>query len=249
MEHARRRLGVRMTDTPSTLSVEDRLALLETKLGVGINPLALVPPITIGELTDVPSPGSQLAAQWAQEVSSRVVQRFPTTAGLQAWAAPNGAYAVALDTGVIYRRVGGVWSQFSPWITTAVGIASSAVAPGSHIVNTANIPADPGYRTAMVSAFVRFATYYQYSSQLDLNINGGVVARAASGIVQPGSGSDLYIPQNVSWTIAYNMTPNVGATVQVIAHNISGTSGAIWNIEGNAYSNRIDIAVHPRAGY
>lgn len=91
----------------TTEELETRLAALETRLAPA--PLAANPPITIGELTDVPAPGSAIASQWAQEVSARVLQRFANNAALQAWAAPDGAQAIDLATARTYVRKGGAW--------------------------------------------------------------------------------------------------------------------------------------------
>jgi len=85
------------------------------------------PPITIGELTNVPAPDSPLAAQWAQDVSSRIVQRFPNKAALVAWAAPVGAHAVQADTGVMWRRISTGWTQVTPWTVQVGGVAVNAV--------------------------------------------------------------------------------------------------------------------------
>jgi hypothetical protein len=90
--------------------LEARLLELETRLGVGVEPLAANPPITIGELSDVPAPGSAIASTWAQEVSARVLHRFVDYSALQAWAAPNGSQALTLDPfGRVWHRAGGQW--------------------------------------------------------------------------------------------------------------------------------------------
>jgi hypothetical protein len=94
--------------------LEARLAELEIRLGIGVTPLAANPPITIGELTDVPAPGSPIASPWAQEVSNRIIHRFANKAALDAWAAANGSYAVTLDSNVLYVRRAGVWEYTTP---------------------------------------------------------------------------------------------------------------------------------------
>ena len=65
------------------------------------------PPITVGELTDVPAPESPINAQYMQEVANRIVHRFASVAAMNGWAAANGSLAfVAPD---IYNRVAGAW--------------------------------------------------------------------------------------------------------------------------------------------
>ena len=65
------------------------------------------PPITVGELIDVPAPESPINAQFHQEVANRVVHRFATVALMNAWAAANGSLAFVSPTH--YARSGGVW--------------------------------------------------------------------------------------------------------------------------------------------
>lgn len=67
------------------------------------------PPIIVGELTDVPAPGSEIDAQFHQEVAHRVVHRFASTTALNNWAAANGSLAFVTANGTHYQRVSGVW--------------------------------------------------------------------------------------------------------------------------------------------
>lgn len=172
------------------LSVEDRLALLEQRLGLA-TPRALTPPITIGELTNVPAPGSQLAAEWAQDVSSRTVQRFPNIAALKAWVAPVGVHAVDVATGVEWRRTAAGWSQVTPWTTSVAGIATppgTSTPLGTFTLATANVPADPGPRILTVSALV-LVQKFMPAQQVTVRIvvNGGTQAQADIGTEQDQS--------------------------------------------------------------
>jgi hypothetical protein len=101
-----------MTDT-DTGDLEARLTALEARLallgGPGLEPLAAAPPVTIGELVDVPAPGSPIASQWAQEVTNRAVHRFANNAARDAWAAANGSLAYTADRGRLWMRVAGAW--------------------------------------------------------------------------------------------------------------------------------------------
>lgn len=67
------------------------------------------PPITVGELVDVPAPQSPVNAQFHQEVANRITHRFANVAAMNAWAAANGSMAYSADTGFHYARVGGAW--------------------------------------------------------------------------------------------------------------------------------------------
>ncbi len=73
--------------------------------------LLAAPPVTIGELTDVPAPGSPVASPWAQEVTRRAVHRFPDAATRDAKypAATAGVGAVCTVAGTLYTSNGTVW--------------------------------------------------------------------------------------------------------------------------------------------
>jgi hypothetical protein len=101
---------------PTTDELDTRLAALEARLAA---PLAANPPITVGELTDVPAPGSPIASQWAQEVSNRIVHRFATLTALKAWSAADGSIAYQTDRNRIWQRMGGAWKLIAgalPWV-------------------------------------------------------------------------------------------------------------------------------------
>jgi hypothetical protein len=236
-----------MTDLPSPLSIEDRLALLEAKLGVGVNPLALVPPITIGELTDVPAPGSQLAAQWAQEVSARVVQRFASKAAVDAWAASNGAFAVDLSTGIYYRRVTAGWAQVTPWQGTGTPAAAIIVGNGQTLVcNTLNIPTDPGPRVATLSSFTRLEKTNTAGvlGILYLMANGVQSTEAQVNTVH----NDVGVPwgyHNVAQSA--NVEIAAGAAMQITVVVYSNIGNTV-QVSGNPTFNRLTALVNPK-GY
>lgn len=80
------------------------------------------PPITVGELVDVPAPLSRVLSPWAQEVSNRIVHRFATVAARDAaWPAATagtGALCVTTADGRLWRSTGAVW-VFAGNTTTA----------------------------------------------------------------------------------------------------------------------------------
>jgi hypothetical protein len=86
-----------------------RLADLEARL---VAPRA-VPPVTIGEYTDVPAPGSPIASQWATEATRRTVHRFANAAARDAAypaaSAGTGAMCITTDNGMLYTCFGGQW--------------------------------------------------------------------------------------------------------------------------------------------
>lgn len=88
--------------------------------------MATNPPIAIGELVDVPAPGSGVKSAWSQEVTNRIVHRFATAAARDAqWPAATagrGAVCVTLDTDtpwqVALRAAVPTWVPFgsTPWV-------------------------------------------------------------------------------------------------------------------------------------
>lgn len=236
--------------TAPDVTVEARLEALEAMVAaLAVEPLATVPPITIGELTNVPAPGSQLAAQWAQDVSSRIVQRFPTTAALKAWAAPGGAYAIALDTGVLWVRLAVGWSQVTPWATSAPGVAvNGAAAAGPYTLATINIPADPfSGRIVHVSAFVRVYKYGPAPAQyVYVTHNGTNVLEAelpATNDISPGA-AGLVVSSTVCLSGVFSLPANTVVPI-VLMFMKAGSAGAAY-VNAGANLNRLDVLVVPR---
>jgi len=232
-------------------TVEERLAALEARAGIA-GPLAVVPPITIGSLANVPAPGSQIAAQWAQDASAKVVHPFATTAALKAWAAPNGAFAVALDNYVLWRRIANVWSQFTPWTGSAVGIAvAGSVHDVPQPLATVNIPSDPGPRVVAVSSFLKFDLYSGRSLRISLTVDGGVVAEAVIPVTNPLTVNT----ENMGWNIALaasNVVVPAGRVIPVTMSTTALVTGAAgdqgYHTFGVAEYNRVDATVFPK-GY
>jgi hypothetical protein len=94
-----------------------------------IEQFVIVPPITIGELTDVPAPGSGISAAWAQEVSGRVRHRFANIAARDAqWPAATagaGAQCVTLNDNRTYTSDGTIW-RYPPGTVLANATAVGA---------------------------------------------------------------------------------------------------------------------------
>jgi hypothetical protein len=84
------------------------------------------PPITIGELTDVPTYDSAIASPWAQEVSRRIVHRFASTAERDSKypAAGAGVGAMCEVGSVLYICDGGKWADLAQRSALAVALES-----------------------------------------------------------------------------------------------------------------------------
>jgi len=96
--------------------LEARIAEIEARFDVA--PLAANPPVTIGELTDVPAPGSAILSAWTQEVTRRSMHRFATIAARDAAypaaGAGDGAICYTADFGLMWTVIAGVWVAASP---------------------------------------------------------------------------------------------------------------------------------------
>lgn len=91
--------------------LEARVAALEA---LQVEPRLGVPPITMGELTDVPTPGSAIASTWAQEVTNRIRHRFTSVADRDtrwpAAAAGRGAMCITTNDNMTWTSTGTVWT-------------------------------------------------------------------------------------------------------------------------------------------
>lgn len=232
-----------MTDT--ALTIEERLALLEARLTP--EPLAIVPPITIGSLTNVPAPGSQIAAQWAQDATSLGVHRYDTKASLDALGVPiNGAYAATGD-GILWRRVSGVWGQVTPWMGSNVGVALNGQNPGT--AATLNVPADAGVRTALVSCVLKIDAFPANRVVVQLRVDGSVVAES----VIPATNVAPNVGLNVDYNIGMSATvPLAGGAVHpvtvVVIPDAGTTNSGIYHTLATVQHNRVDAVVTPK-GY
>lgn len=83
---------------------------------------------TIGQLTNVPNPGSPITSPWAQDVTRLARHTFTNAAALLAqWpSAQNGAHALVLDTGWNAERIAGQWRYVDP----VVGRFTDTIAAG-----------------------------------------------------------------------------------------------------------------------
>jgi len=195
--------------------LEARLAELEARAGAV--PLAAVPPITIGELADVPAPGSPIASAWAQEISNRVVQRFATKAALDTWAAANGSRAFTVDTGLLWTRVAGAWVPKGVMVAARTA-ADQALGP------------DGAFITGTFSSIV-LNVAGAWSGTVWAAPYAGLVRVAASvgiGIGTTAGGVDSYGDYQASMAVLHQST-----TFTMASHNgrfaLAGLSG-FWTI-------------------
>jgi hypothetical protein len=221
--------------------LEARLAELEARAGIGVEPLAANPPITIGELVDVPAPGSPIASAWSQEVSARIVHRFATTAARDA-AYPAAAAAAGamcetaggtlwLSSGSVWLPVGGAGLRIGgQWSRNAVQAASSgsmtAVLFDTDVEDPDNLLVPPSNSFAPKVAGVYAATATTSWSTSGLGVDKGMQI-VASGAGRTFQQAGFQTTGVLSCSAIVPLT--VGQTLTVFAYH---TNGAIQNMTG-----------------
>jgi len=226
---------------PAGLTVEERLALLEAKLNP--SPLALVPPITVGSLSNVPAPGSQLAAQWAQDASSMVVHRFASRASLDGWAAPVGACAVTVDDGTLYRRKAGAWSRVTPYVDAVSPTVSTVMPPGAWAtVLSLTIPADPSPRLLDAVWHVRGLFFEPYDNQLALVVDGANAAQFHIPNLDGAQGGASHYWTANPHVIGYRIAANKPIVVVGQYYHTTGTNTP-FNDLNNPSLNKLSVSV------
>jgi hypothetical protein len=194
-----------------------------------------VTPVVIGELTDVPAPGSLVASKWAQEVSSRLIQRFATAAArTAAWAAsaiapPKGmpSYLTTNDAaegpeyynGVSWRKP---WNQ--PWGEVAyVEVTAQQLAVANAFTDLTGLAvaftALPGRKYAIIVSVPVFqATAPGGPSPIVVQlIDGG-------GVVIDTGSHQCGVSQPAQITFHRRVTPAAGAvTYKLQGKTLAGT--------------------------
>lgn len=152
--------------------------------------MATNPPITIGELSDVPAPGSGVTSQWCQEITRRGVHRFATVAARDAAypaaAAGVGALCITLDTGTLWTvyPTGPTWVRLSPSAGTVYGVtmfraalaAGLALTTAQQTVAQVAIPACPpgSLIDVGINAYVNQGTVGTGTAFLSITMGGTV---------------------------------------------------------------------------
>lgn len=81
---------------------------------------------TIGELANVPEPGSGVTSAWAQDVTARAQHRYASKGALDAWTtALAGTQAVTLDDGGRYQKTSTGWARLSASYLYNIGIGGA----------------------------------------------------------------------------------------------------------------------------
>lgn len=198
--------------------LEQRLAVLEDRFGAV--PLAANPPVTIGELTDVPAPGSPIVSPWAQQISARIVHRFATLAARNAATGYQVRGAVCMVDDCLFVHTGAEWIQ--------PGAAFTIVLPQMLNVTGAAIIINSGF------------TFPGPNRRYLVSINASLFKGAAAGTVNL---VPVIAGQNLV-TAVFNMTSPEGRVVffqWIVEAGAAGGSfslasnGGYVNLEANSF--------------
>jgi len=227
--------------------LDARLLELEQLLLAAPAPLAANPPVQIGELTDVPAPGSPILSAWSQEVTARINHRFASTAArTTAWSAPNPvpvkgtmSYLATNNPtegpeywdGVAWRKP---WNL--PW--GALGVASVAVAQSGYdsVVRDINtlavtVATTPG-RVLRAVLYVPFTTTVNSFGQFYITLGDNTILQSSAtstfGVSAYGHLFAVYNTGVASVTIKGRVNTGAGANLTVAG---SSTSPALLVVE------------------
>ena len=208
-------------------TLEERIAALEQRLAAV--PLAANPPVTIGELTDVPAPGSPIASQWAQEVSGRIIHRFGTVAAMNASNLGAGASARVGDVEYICVAVGS-WARTTPAAYGVAGAGGTWTTAGV-VLATISIPASPIVRIASFAYHCLISSVVT-GGDLSVKLNGSAVLNYRAS----GYGQEQCTLSHQSQILAVNTAYTLTA-----AYNGGGSISTF----GDPLFHQLNAAVHP----
>lgn len=213
------------------------------------------PPITIGELTDVPAPDSAIASAWAQEVSHRVVHRFATTAARDVAYPANavGAGSVCAVGAAEYISDGTVWVLLAPQsavdTVTAAGrrmgcqITGPAGSTGTGALAVLQFTAEvedtdglyspgapqivtlPAAGIWAVSINVIMSTAYNGGGSVDLLMNGGIPHVIASDFRTGAAAGSIVLRATAGTTFGARLLNASGVTI-----SWTGTTLDCWRV-------------------
>lgn len=205
------------------------------------------PPITIGELTNVPAPESGIRSPWAQAVSSRIIHRFATVGAMTASNLAVGARCIvtATDPPAEYLRIAAGFARQSPWVNTAAGGAITFVPPSTALANAITIPSDVGPRVASISCNIYlnhtlgYAAGVYVTMGLELRTAAAVLIDEISAAVLPGPVRD----GNFIATLVARIPANTVTEARLVC-KVKPAGGSLTN-PGGASLNGLYVVVTP----
>jgi hypothetical protein len=203
------------------------------------------PPITIGELTDVPAFGSPIASPWAQEATRRIAHRFATTAARDAAYPANSAGVGAICTvgSVLYTSDGSMWQGPLGAGANLIGSPPSGAGGWTSVLWGAGsyagglITVDASGNITMVASLGPAVWLFSWSATGQTGAGNNVETRV---VRTDNAGPGMIAPQPTCLTTLTNMggtchfrTPGGGSWLNVqTAHGTSRTiSGGFWRLD------------------
>lgn len=219
---------------PTVDELAARIAALEARLGPV--PAAAVPPIRIGELTDVPTPGSPIASAWAQEVTNRIRHRFPNVANRDTnWppgTAGAGALCMTMDTRTVWESTGTVWAPVVKALKV-VGIANSGTSGGGLMdLVTVPIGAVAVATTLVCTAHVNFGFGQTINAAPDVwSVATGAVLVQVGAPYQAPAGALIGVPMAWSQSLAAGQVGDFKVRLNITA---MASGVCTWYVGGTA---------------
>jgi hypothetical protein len=152
--------------------------------------------------------GNIILASWGNELRDRSLQVFSSVAERdQQWAAPpNGAHCITLDTGAVWRRVGGVWAPMPGTMFQTGANTSGDVQPsGGGLRDTVTVTLGPAPYPCRIS--VNCATWFgngtgQINAQSDLVRLADTAVVLSAFLMAAVAGAYMAQPLATSWPLA-----------------------------------------------
>lgn len=223
------------TKATKEITLADRLDRIEKLL------FAPPKPSTQAATDGFGNPGTVVAGEliesaWGNAVRDHVIRVFPSVAGLNAWAAPDGALAEA-PVGVFYLRNGGAWVRYGT-AGALVGFAESTTPSGPY-TGFADIPGINYTMTGQAGRLYRATVYVPIVERHLDETSSLVIVKDAAAVLNRAWWSG--VDGALSTMIVTAVFQQVGASV-VKAQLSGGTAPATVSIQASL-DNRVILTI------
>lgn len=206
-----------------------------------------LPPITIGELTNVPRPESGIRAAWAQAVSSRIIHRFASFAAMTASTGlPTGTTCSVGE--VYYQKVAsGGYALTTPVRFQSPG--SGGIIGSGVPIQSVSVPADPRV-TRNIDIVSHFYGFWNGGSpgagEDTMSIQMlNATTLAVIDDVKWGLSHQDHASLTFFWNIACTFVQPAGVGVTCRMLRTATASSRVMNGYAAANLNRMFVTAHP----
>lgn len=201
--------------------------------------MATNPPITIGELVDVPAPGSGVKSQWCQEITNRIHHRFATPAArLAAFTAPN---PVATKGQASYLTTGAA-TEGPEWFN-GVAWRRPWNMPWGIIASSTNVAGQAGIGTAPTDV-AGLAVAAAVGGNRIIKVTAWLLATAATGAsayVTDNPATTSYVQGSVGPLAGYSQIISLTALLTTAAAQVQAT----FKVRIAAASGTVNVVAGP----